>query len=173
MTTRAVQKAAYGSMRRFDLHGSTFAGNSFAAVAALETLRIIQDEGLVARSRDRGAEMLGSIRARLRGHPLVADIRGRGLLIAIELGPTSSVANTIVGQWLALALLERGVIAQPASQSWSVLRIEPPLTIDSSQIAEAVDAIGAVFDAHESLLAVLAKSGRRVIEQTLAGGRFR
>ena len=99
MTTRRVQKAAYGSMRRFDLHGSTFAGNAFASVAALETLRIIQDEGLVARSRDRGAAMLAAIRDRLRGHPLVADIRGRGLLIAIELRGARHVSPANGWRW--------------------------------------------------------------------------
>ena len=59
MTTRDVQKAAYGSMRRFDLHGSTFAGNAFAAAAALETLQIVADERLVERSRDHGASDAG------------------------------------------------------------------------------------------------------------------
>jgi putrescine aminotransferase len=173
MTTRAIQKAAYGSMRRFDLHGSTFAGNAFGCAAALETLRIIEEEDLVVRSRDGGAAMLAALRQRLQTHPLVADIRGRGLLIAIELRAVPSVGTTVAGQWLALALLERGVILQPASQSWNVLRIEPPLTIDAGGIREAVDAIGAVFDAHESLLRVLARSGRRVVEQFLAKGRFR
>jgi 4-aminobutyrate aminotransferase-like enzyme len=117
--------------------------------------------------------MLASIRGRLRGHPLVAGIRGRGLLIAIELRASASMPGTLAGQWLALALLERGVIVQPASQSWNVLRIEPPLTIDAAQIEEAVDAIGTVFDRHESILPLLARSGRRVVEQFLARGRFR
>ena len=78
MTTRRVQKAAYGSLRRFDLHGSTFAGNALASAAALETLHIIQDERLVERSRDKGAALLEGLRARLDRHPLVAGIRGRG-----------------------------------------------------------------------------------------------
>ncbi len=173
LTTRRVRKAAYGSMRRFDLHGSTFAGHALGCAAALETLQIIEDEGLVARSRDRGVAMLEALRERLRGHPLVADIRGRGLLIAIELHAIPPAATTVAGQWFALALLERGVMLQPASQSWNVLRIEPPLTLDDAAMSEAVDAIGAVFDQHESLLRVLAKSGRRVVEQILARGRFR
>jgi putrescine aminotransferase len=173
MTTRRVQKLAYGSMRRFDLHGSTFAGNAFACAAALETLGIIQDEDLVGRSRDRGVAMLAALRQRLAGHPLVADIRGRGLLAAIELRSIASMPNRIAGQWLALALLERGAIVQPASQAWNVLRIEPPLTIEPAQIADAVDAIGAVFDDHASIVPVLAKSGRRIVDQLLARGRFR
>jgi putrescine aminotransferase len=169
LTTRRVQKAAYGSMRRFDLHGSTFAGNAFGSIAALETLRIIEDEQLASRSRDTGAAMLAAIRERLQGHPLVTDVRGRGLILAIELRGTA----TFAGQWLALALLEEGVIVQPASQAWSVLRLEPPLTIDAAQVAEAVRAIGAVFDRHRSTLPVLGRSGRRIVEQLLARGRFR
>lgn len=173
MTTRRVQKAAYGSMRRFDLHGSTFAGNAFGCAAAAETLRIIEDEDLVARSREAGAAMLVALRKRLDGHPLVSDIRGRGLLIAIELRALPSMATTVAGQWLSLALLERGVLLQPASQAWNVLRIEPPLTIGAAQAVEAVETIGLVFDDHESLLRLLARSGRRVVEQFLARGRFR
>ena len=171
LTTRRVQKKAYGSMRRFDLHGSTFAGNAFACAAALETLRITADERLVERSRDLGTEMLTALRARLRNHPLVADVRGRGLLIGVELrGP---VARTLAGQWLALALLEAGLIVQPASQAWEVIRIEPPLTIDRAEIAHAIETIGGVFDQHQASLPLLRRSGRRIVEQLLARGRFR
>jgi len=174
MTTSRVQKAAYGSMRRFDLHGSTFAGNALASAAALETLRIIQDERLVDRSRDTGAALLAGLRARLDGHPLVAGIRGRGLLLAIELRtPVASKAALLAGQWLALALLEEGLIVQPASQAWNVLRIEPPLTIADTEIAEALDTIGRVFDAHQSTVPLLGRSARRIVEQLLARGRFR
>ena len=178
MTTRAVQKAAYGPTRRFDLHGSTFAGNAFASAAALETLRIVHDERLAERSRDNGAAMLAGLRERLAGHPLVADVRGQGLLIAIDLrarlpSPLPSMTARIAGQWLALALLERGIILQPASQAWSVLRIEPPLTIDPIEIARAVEIIGNVFDEHRSAAPLLGRSGRRVVEQVIAKGRFR
>lgn len=174
MTTREVQRAAYGSTRRFDLHGSTFAGNAFAAAAALETLQIVADERLVERSRNHGGVMLAALRQRLNGHPLVADVRGQGLLIAIELRvPLAPTTARIAGQWLALALLEQGIIVQPASQAWQVLRIEPPLTIDQAEITRAVDVIAAVFDAHRSAAPLLGRSGRRVVEQWLARGRFR
>jgi len=171
MTTSRVQKKAYGSMRRFDLHGSTFAGNAFACAAALETLRIMASDRLAERSRDLGAAMLTTLRDRLSDHPLVADVRGRGLLIGIELrGP---VARSVAGQWLALALLEAGLLVQPASQAWNVLRIEPPLTIDRGEIAHAVETIGTVFDQHRASLPLLGRSGRRIVEQLLARRRFR
>ena len=171
LTTRRVQKQAYGSMRRFDLHGSTFAGHAFGCAAALETLSIMADERLVERSRDLGTEMLTALRERLRDHPLVADVRGRGLLTAVQLrGP---VARTVAGQWLALALLEAGLIVQPASQAWDVIRIEPPLTIDRAEIADAIETTGRVFDQYQASLPLLGHSGRRVVEQLLARGQFR
>jgi putrescine aminotransferase len=168
LTTRRLQRKAFGSMRTFDLHGSTFAGNAFACAAASETLRILEEEALVARSRDLGAEWLAALRKRLDGHPLVAEIRGRGLLLAIELR-----APAVAGQWLALALLERGLIVQPASQAWNVLRLEPPLTVSREELAHATDVIGAVFDANRSTAPMLARTGIRAAAQFLNRGRFR
>lgn len=168
LTTRTLQRKAFGSMRTFDLHGSTFAGNAFACAAASETLRIIADEALVARSRDHGAEWLAALRVRLAGHPLIAEIRGRGLLVAIELR-----APDVAGQWLSLAMLERGLIVQPASQVWRVLRLEPPLTISREELAHATAIIGEVFDANRSVAPMLARTGIRAAAQFLNRGRFR
>lgn len=173
LTTPEVQRRAYGAMKRFDLHGSTFAGNAFGSVAALETLAILHEERLAERSRAAGDAMVAALRTRLQGHPMVGDIRGRGLLIAIELRITPAAAAAVAGQWLALALLEEGLILQPASQAWHVLRIEPPLTIADQEIDEAVAAIGRVFDGHQSVAPLLARSGRRVLRQALSGRQFR
>jgi len=168
LTTRRLQRKAFGSMRTFDLHGSTFAGNAFACAAASETLRILDDEDLIARSRNHGTEWLAALRARLDRHPLVADVRGRGLLVAIELR-----APGVAGQWLALALLERGLIMQPASQAWNVLRLEPPLTIAREELIHATEIIGEVFDANRSVAPMLARTGIRAAAQFLNRGRFR
>ncbi|HUR27394.1 MAG TPA: aminotransferase class III-fold pyridoxal phosphate-dependent enzyme, partial [Planctomycetota bacterium] len=168
LTTRKLQRKAFGSMQTFDLHGSTFAGNAFACAAASETLRIIDDEHLAARSRDLGAAWLAALRAELHAHPLVASIRGRGLLIAIELS-----APGVAGQWLALSLLERGLIVQPASQAWHVLRLEPPLTVASEELEHATRVIAEVFNANRSVAPMLARTGVRAAAQFLNRGRFR
>ena len=97
-------------------------GTRSRAAAALETLQIVADERLVERSRHHGGVMLAALRQRLNGHPLVARHPRTGLLIAIELRvPLAPTTARIAGQWLALALLEQGIIVQPASQAWQVL----------------------------------------------------
>jgi 4-aminobutyrate aminotransferase-like enzyme len=120
------------------------------------------------------------LQLRLAGHPLVADIRGRGLLIGIELGPTgrswsgkvapsmvSFASEKVIGQWLALRLLEAGIVCQPATHAWNVLKIEPPLTIAEKEIAHAVAAIGDVFDEYHGLPKVLAHVSARLSRQAL------
>src|SRR5262249_58232579 len=84
----ALHRRAYGSMQRFDWQSSTFGGNSFACVAALETLRILDQEKLVANAAQRGEQLIAGLREELAGHPFIKDIRGRGLLLGIEIGPT-------------------------------------------------------------------------------------
>jgi putrescine aminotransferase len=185
VTTQAIFKRAYGSTERFDLHSSTFGGNAFSCVAALETLRILDDEGLAANGAARGGELLAGLRARLAGHPLVRDVRGRGLLVGIELGPTdagwanalapsvvASVSKAVFGQWAALKLLERGVICQPASQRWDVLRIEPPLTIRAAEVEHAVDAVAGVLGEYEGVPALLRDVAARLGRQFARGWTF-
>ena len=178
---RELHAKAYGARARFDLHSSTFGGNAFACVAALETLRILEQEQLVTNAAARGGELLNGLRARLSAHPLIADIRGRGLLVAIELGPTpqgwlnklapglvSIAAEKVAGQWIALRLLEAGFICQPAAHAWNVLKIEPPLTISAAQIAQCVDVIASIFDEYRALPKLLAHATARISRRGLA-----
>jgi len=186
VTSAEIHARAYGSMDRFDLHSTTFGGNAFACTAALETLRIIADTGLVANSAARGEQLLPGLRARLAGHPLVRDIRGRGLLVGIELGPTeagwlnrlapslvSLVSEKVFGQWLALKLLEKGFICQPAAHHGNVLKLEPPLTIAGAQIDEAVNAVAEVLGEYQSLGPILTDVTGRLQSQFRTGWAFR
>lgn len=185
LISAALQERAYGGMERFDLHNSTFGGNGLSCAAALETLDIIDQQGLVRASAERGAELLSKVRARLEGHPLVRDVRGRGLLVSIELGPTEqgwlnrlapglvrAVSKQVFGQWAAVKLLERGVIAQPATQHWDVLKLEPPLTLQSREVDQAVAALGDVLDEYRGVSALVSDVVERVGKQFMAGWAF-
>ena len=185
VTSRALFDKAYGKSDRFDLHGSTFQGNALSCAAALKTLELIDEEDLVARSAERGAQLLSGLQARLRGHPLVKEVRGRGLLVGIEFGPTGSswldkvapslvdkVSEGMFGQWVAVKMLEAGILCQPSSSRWNVLRLEPPLTIASEEIDMVVETLGKILDEYRSIAPIVADVTRRAGSQWRDKWRF-
>ncbi len=118
-------------------HGSTFGGNPLGCAVAEAALDVVIEERLPARARYAGARLMQGLRA--ISSPLITEIRGRGLLIGIEL--------TIPAKRLSEALLERGVAAKDTREQ--VLRLAPPLVIDDEAIeyclerfADAVAAVG-------------------------------
>ena len=169
LTRREWHDKAFGPTRRFDLHGSTFAGSALACAAALETLAIVEDDHLVEAATGGGARLVAGLERRLSGHPCVRAVRGRGLLVGIALG---GLARTVFGQWAALRLLEKGFVVQPASQKWNVLRLEPPLTIRDPEIDALVEGVGAVLDEYRSLPPLVRDVGARLRAQRRRGGAF-
>jgi putrescine aminotransferase len=193
LVARALHQRAYGSLDRFDAHGSTFAGNALACAAGLASLSLTTSLELPARAAALGARLRARLEGRLRGHPLVRDIRGRGLLVGVEVGtPVSNalaglsatladafariapplgraVPGRFVGQWLAVRLLEAGVLCQPASHQWDVLKLSPPLTIDEAELDRAADALADVLDEYRSLPALVRDVGARLAQQGKRG----
>lgn len=185
LTTAELHHASCGDMDNFDVHFSTFGGNAFSCVAALETLAIIEDEELVANGRRQGDKILSNLRHRLAGHPLIRDIRGRGLFIVIEVGPEdqgwrsrltpallNKVSTTVFGQWTAVKLLERQVICQPASYKWNALKLIPPLTLADAEAEMLVDAVVAVLDEYRGVVPLVKDVTERLGRQFLAGWAF-
>jgi putrescine aminotransferase len=186
VTTPELQKRAFGTMERFDLHGSTYAGNAFSCRAASAILQIVDDEKLVEASKTKGVRLMQQLNARLSGHPLVKEIRGRGLFVGIELGPTQqggllhralplivqAVSKHIFGQWLAVRLLEEGVIAQPSSQQWNVLKLEPPLTVTNAEMDTVVEKIGTILDQYRDVAPIIRDATERLGKQAMGGWRF-
>jgi putrescine aminotransferase len=131
------------------MHTSTFGGNPLACAAGLAAVRVIQDDDLVARSRDRGAlmlELLGEMQSR---HPdLVVDVRGRGLMIGVEFA-VDEVAELTVMQ-----MLQRGMCAAFTLNNPRVIRLEPPLIISEDEVRTAVGILDESLTATAALLAM-------------------
>lgn len=111
------------------VHGTTFGGNPVACAAALATLDILEREDLASRAAELGEFALQRLRA-IRS-PLIREVRGRGLLLGIEL-------STKVQPYLE-QLCERGILALPAGPR--VLRLLPPLVITHEQLAHVLDVV--------------------------------
>ena len=129
------------------MHTSTFGGNPLACTAGLAAVRVVQDEDLVARSRDRGALMLGLLREMQAEHrDLVADVRGKGLMIGVEF-TTDEVGELMIAQ-----MLKYGLVAAYTLNNPRVIRLEPPLIISEDEVRKAVEIMDrAVTDISELL----------------------
>ena len=103
-------------------HGSTFGGNPLGSAVAIAAMDVIVDENLPSRARYAGAKIMQGLRTFTS--PLIKEVRGRGLLIGIEL--------TMPARTLSEALLERGIAAKDTHEN--VLRIAPPLIIADAEI---------------------------------------
>jgi 4-aminobutyrate aminotransferase-like enzyme len=116
---------------------SSYGGNPLAAAAARVTLETILEEDLVGNSRRVGARMLEEMRRWEREIPIVRDVRGRGLMLGMDLvrPGTRTLLDKATTRRVFDTLLARGVLAMIYNPE---VRINPPLVITSDQAAEAV-----------------------------------
>jgi acetylornithine aminotransferase len=112
-------------------HGSTFGGNPLACRAARAVLETIESEGLVAHAGERGAALVTAFRERLGGIDGVVDIRGRGLMIGIELAQPC-------GELVARAL-EAGLLINVTAER--VIRLLPPLILSADEAEQLTDTL--------------------------------
>jgi 4-aminobutyrate aminotransferase-like enzyme/Ser/Thr protein kinase RdoA (MazF antagonist) len=114
---------------------STFGGNPVAAQAALAVLGVIEDEGLVEHAKDVGAAFRSELEE-LRGeHETIVDVRGRGLLIGVELEDAQLAEQVVDG------LREAGVLIGRTGREENVLKIRPPLVFRMEHVELVVAAL--------------------------------
>jgi 4-aminobutyrate aminotransferase len=121
-------------------HGSTFGGNPVACAAGVEVLGTIADEDLVGNARARGGQLVGGLRELAAADPRIGDIRGRGLMIGVELTrdratrePDGDLANAVIGR-----AADGGLIVLTAGPAHEVVRFLPPLDVTADEVDEAL-----------------------------------
>jgi len=114
-------------------HGSTFGGNALAAAVALEGLKVLEEEGLVAHCAEKGEYLFRRLReVQAEVQPLIRDVRGRGLWVGVDIEPACTSARDLVER-----LAAHGVLSKETHDT--VIRFAPPLTISHDLIDRAVD----------------------------------
>jgi putrescine aminotransferase len=169
LTRPELWRKAYGTLAACELHCTTYRGGPLACAAALATLEVIDAAGLVAHAAQLGETLGARLRAVTAGHPLIREVRGRGLLWGIELATSKDgVAAALIAQWLVVGLLERGIVTQVTTLSPSIVRIEPPLTVELAHVERCVEALRDVLASHATgTLASLVGIGKHLLKQRL------
>jgi acetylornithine/succinyldiaminopimelate/putrescine aminotransferase len=116
-------------------HGSTFAGGPVASSAALVALDICSDPELLERVRELGAQLM----ARLESLPYAAAVRGRGLMVALDIEPGD---NGGAPELVRRALFEERLVVNATGPA--TIRLEPPLIVSPEEIDEAVSRLGSL-----------------------------
>ena len=132
VTTRAIADAFDNGMEFF----STFGGNPVSCACGIAVLDVIEEEGLQQNARDLGALFLNGLESLKERHPMIGDVRGRGLFLGIELvrdrttlEPASEEAEELVNR-----MRDRGVLLSTDGPLHNVIKIKPPLVIERSDV---------------------------------------
>ncbi len=157
VTSREIFQRAVGTLDRSYVHQSTYGRNRMSMAAGLATLRVIERDALVAHAGGIGARLVDGLRELQQRHELIADVRGAGLMIGIELqAPRSRKAQLGVrlmrlaseGLFPQLVVIplhrDHGVITMAAGKN-DVVKLLPPLTLSETEAQEFLDAFDAVL----------------------------
>ena len=165
LASRAVFDATFDSMERSVVHGSTFGNGDFAAAAALATLEVLDREHLVERTASLGRLLLELTAPLVERFEIVREVRGLGLMWAIELGPPAGRAGRRL--WKAIERRQPGLFAQMvtvplfrdhriltqvAGHHMNVIKALPPLVIDEGELRRFAAALEEVLGETEAHL---------------------
>ncbi|MGQ4484138.1 diaminobutyrate--2-oxoglutarate transaminase family protein [Streptomyces sp. 372A] len=139
-------------------HAGTFRGNQLAMAAGTATLAYVRENGLAARAGVLGSRMLASLRSLAADHPCVGDVRGRGLMIGVEIVDpearpqgtgTEPPPDPVLAAAVQQECLSRGLIVELGGRYSTVVRLLPPLTLTDEQATAVVDRLADALAAAE------------------------
>jgi ornithine--oxo-acid transaminase len=175
VSRRAFEKV-FDGMERAVRHGSTFGGNDLAAAAALATLRVLDREDLIARSERSGALLLELTAPLAERYEVVREVRGLGLMWAIELGPPAgrvrrslwdAVERRQAGLFSQLVTVplfrDHRILCQVAGHSMNTIKALPALVIEEEEIRRFAAALEETVAAAERYPSSMARFGLRML----------
>ncbi|MEU6132705.1 aminotransferase class III-fold pyridoxal phosphate-dependent enzyme [Saccharopolyspora sp. NPDC047091] len=118
--------------------GGTYGGNAVAAAAALATLDVVRDEHLVDNSAEQGARLQEGLRKVAAEHPVIGEVRGRGLMIGNEFTTPDGRPDTATATRAHAAAAERGLLLLTCGPAGNVVRMIPPLIVTAEQVDDGV-----------------------------------
>src|SRR5580692_11369133 len=178
LATAPVFEKVYSSMDRVMVHSTTFKGGTLAMAAGLASLAVLDDEGLVENAARTGEALRTSLTSMMQRHDVLADVRGRGLMIGLEFDKPSSLrARTswnmlqkarvgLFAQREVVALFQRHrILTQVSGDHLEVIKLIPPLMIGDAEVKLFTEAFGEVMEDASKGSGLIWEFGRTLVKQ--------
>ncbi|WP_037578305.1 aspartate aminotransferase family protein [Phaeacidiphilus oryzae] len=176
-----IFQKVYSSMDRVLVHSASFGSNAQAMAAGLAALTVIENEGITEHVRRTGDYFRGRLAALKDRYEMLADVRGRGLMIGIEFGrPKSLKLRTgwtalqaarkgLFAQMVVVPLLQRHrILTQVSGDNIEVIKLIPPLIVGEKEADRFVDAFTSIMDEAHAGTGLMRDFGRTLIKQAVA-----
>lgn len=157
LSKRWIHNKVFSDMNRSVKHSTTFGQNDLAMAAGLATLHVLRDEKIIENSAAMGQRLRDGLAKMIGKYEMVKEVRGKGLMIALEFGPPKSMmlkagwtmlhkldASLFPQAILIPLLIDEHVLAQVAGHHMDVIKLIPPLVMKAEDIDEVVRAFEAV-----------------------------
>jgi ornithine--oxo-acid transaminase len=158
MTRRKIYQKTFNQLDRCVVHSSTFGRNNLAMACGLATLQVIDDQGMIENAAKMGDLLTQKINALKQKHSVIKEVRGKGLILAVEFHEPKELAlklgwkalhkmeENLFTQMVVTSLLGRHrILTQVAAHGLDTLKILPPLMITPVEVDKFVHALDAVL----------------------------
>jgi acetylornithine/succinyldiaminopimelate/putrescine aminotransferase len=175
-----IFEKVYSSMDRVKVHSSTFGSGTLAMAAGLAALAVIEDEQLVDNAERMGKAMRDALQEMAGRYELLAEVRGRGLMIGLEFGKPKSLKlrtswnmlqtarRGLFAQMVVVALFQRHrILTQVAADHTEVIKLLPPLMIGEAEVKLFSEAFADVMDDSLRGSGLMWDFGRTLVKQAL------
>jgi acetylornithine/succinyldiaminopimelate/putrescine aminotransferase len=162
------------------VHSTTFKGGVMAMAAGLATLAVLDDEGLTENAAQTGEALKSSLTAMMESYDVLADVRGRGLMIGLEFGRPSSLRARarwsalraarvgLFSQMIVVALFQRyRILTQVSGDHMEVIKLIPPLMIGEGEVKLFTDALAEILDDASKGGGLIWEFGRTLVKQAV------
>jgi putrescine aminotransferase len=163
----------YGKFKNATLPSTTFGGNTFACIAAIETLRVVKEEKLPERAKELGEYALAELNKLKGKHHIITEVRGKGLFIGIEFSGLKKLHSTMAEEFMMVNIIskmlrEYKILCGFAANNPSVLKFEPPLIVKKEDIDYFVKCLDKLLDEDKNELSLaidaLISTGKNIVE---------
>jgi ornithine--oxo-acid transaminase len=180
LATGPVFEKVYSSMDRVMVHSATFKGGVLAMTAGLASLQVLDDENLVENAARTGTALRTALTMMAERFDVLADVRGRGLMIGLEFDKPSSLrARTswnmlqkarvgLFAQMVVVALFQRHrILTQVSGDHMEVIKLIPPLMIGDTEVKLFTEAFGEVLEDASKGSGLIWEFGRTLVKQAV------